>query len=424
MPSFAIMTLGCKVNGFESASYTESLIKKGYQQVEFNMIADVYIINTCSVTNVASSKSRKMIARAKRLNPLAFICVVGCYVQSYLEEVKLLDGIDLLVGSVGKKELVNLIDENYHKEIKEPIIINNKVSVFEDLTIEKFNQTRAYLKIQDGCNQFCSYCIIPIARGKERSLPLTSAIDQARILADNHLEIVLAGIHSGRYGLDIGTNLLTLLKELCKIDKLKRIRISSIEITELDKELIAFIKDNPKIGKNLHIPLQSGSNEILRIMNRPYTFKAFLDNLNYLRSELVDFNISSDIIVGFPSESEELWQESLRNIQECDFSFLHVFPYSARSFTKAEQLISKNTASEKKQRVKTLIAYSDVQLNKYLQKFLNKKVEIIVEKNQDGFSFGHTMEYLPANVMGDYPQNTILSAEVYDIIDNILQVRV
>lgn len=421
MSSFAIMTLGCKVNGFESASYAKGLRDKGYIETEFSEIADVYIINTCSVTNVASSKSRKMINRAKRNNPQAFICVVGCYVQSYLEEVKLIEGIDLLVGSSGKSELVNIIDENLNKEITEPIIVASKVTDFEDLTIDRFNQTRAYLKIQDGCNQFCSYCIIPYARGKERSLPLVKAVQNALVLSEKHQEIVLAGIHIGRYGLDIGTNLLELLKALVKIDKLKRIRISSIEITELSNELIEFFSDNQKIGKNLHIPLQSGSTEVLKSMNRPYIFDEYLEHLNYLREKLPDFNISSDIIVGFPSESAELFAESFANIQKCNFSFLHVFPYSPRAFTQATKLEVKCSDSQKKERVKILMDYSAVQLNNYLKQFVGKEVEMLVESSEDNISYGHTLEYLPIQIYAEYPKGSIIKVMVNGIKDNNLQ---
>ena len=407
MSSFAIMSLGCKVNNYESASYREGLIQAGFIELSFHEIADIYLINTCALTNVAAAKSKKMINRAHRLNPEAFICVVSCLVECYPEELKKLP-IDLMIGNSGKKDLVEIIKANYNK--KQPLIIPQKTTElqFEELPVSDYDQTRAFLKIQDGCAQNCSYCIIPQARGRERSLKIEKAIKAAEVLSLRHKEIVLTGIHTGRYGNDIDCDLKSLIKELLKLPKLERLRLSSIEITEIDDELTKIIKENTKLARHLHIPLQSGADKILQEMNRPYTSEEYLKRINRIREAVPAISISTDIIVGFPGESHKDWEASKAFIDKCDFSFLHIFPYSARINTTASSMGNKVDDVTKKDRVKELLDHSRQQFQKYQSKFIDKELSILIETNKDNESFGHSSEYIPVFIPGEYPINTLI----------------
>ncbi|MFV0382188.1 MAG: tRNA (N(6)-L-threonylcarbamoyladenosine(37)-C(2))-methylthiotransferase MtaB [Breznakia sp.] len=394
MKYFAIATLGCKVNTYESQSYIEALQEKGFQEVDFKEVADIYIINTCSVTNNAASKSRQKIHAAKKNNPDALICVVGCFVQTTIDKEAL--QADILIGSSQKHRLseyiVNALENKHDIDAVETY---EAISNFEDVSVHAFaHQTRAFLKIQDGCNQFCSYCIIPYARGKERSLHPQKVIAAAKkLVASNHKEIVLTGIHSGRYGLDVASSLLALLKDLCCIDGLERIRISSIEISEISDAFIAFIKDNPKVGRNLHIPLQSGSDTILNAMNRPYTVKTFKDRVAYIRSQIPDISISSDIILGFPGEDDCLYEETKQCILDINFSFLHVFPYSKRDGTKAALFLDPIPNNIKKRRCKEISEIAKQLHQNYRKSWIKREVVVLYEYVKDGYLHGHTNEY-------------------------------
>ena len=291
MTTFAIATLGCKVNTYESQGYESALLEKGYEQVSFKEKADVYIINTCAVTNTAGSKSRQKIHAAIALNPEALIAVVGCYAQTASEQLEQDANIDILLGSDGKSRLADMIEEGLRKKRPQKLIHDvRKVNVFEALPIHRFeHQTRAFLKIQDGCNQFCSYCIIPFARGAERSLPEDEVLAIARSLSESgHREIVLSGIHTGRYGNGINSSLCQLMKRMVKeIPKLQRIRISSIEMNEITDELLEFIKGEEKIARHLHIPVQSANTTVLKNMNRPYTIAWFMERVDYEMEKIV-----------------------------------------------------------------------------------------------------------------------------------------
>ncbi len=312
MKRYAIACLGCKVNTTEAQGIRQALNESGYQEVSFKEEAEVYVILTCAVTNTASSKSRQKVNQAIRRNNQAIVCVVGCYVQMSYEEMKEQDGIDILVGSSHKEKVPQLIERV--RATKQKVVMVDDVrkkAVFEPLVINKFDyQTRAYLKIQDGCNQFCSYCVIPYARGKERSLTLEEVIQQAKKLAQNHREIVLTGIHTGRYG-DKGETLAMAMETiLTEVPQLERLRISSIEITEIDNHLLQLIQKEKRIAKHLHIPLQSGSDTVLRKMNRPYTTSQFYERLQEIKKAVKDISISTDLIVGFPQETQEEFEET------------------------------------------------------------------------------------------------------------------
>ena len=398
MTTFAIATLGCKVNTYESQGYESALVDKGYEQVSFKEKADVYIINTCAVTNTAGSKSRQKIHAAIALNPEALIAVVGCYAQTASEQLEQDANIDILLGSDGKSRLADMIEEGLRKKRPQKLIHDvRKVNVFEALPIHRFeHQTRAFLKIQDGCNLFCSYCIIPFARGAERSLPEDEVLAIARSLSESgHREIVLSGIHTGRYGNGINSSLCQLMKRMVKeIPKLQRIRISSIEMNEITDELLEFIKGEEKIARHLHIPVQSANTTVLKNMNRPYTIAWFMERVDYIRSLIPDISISSDVITGFPQESEEQFQDTLDNIARMRLSFLHVFPYSRRDHTAAAQMSGHLENKIKKERASRLANLSKQLYTAYKQNFIGKEVSVIFEKEKDGKLIGHSSEYL------------------------------
>lgn len=398
MTTFAIATLGCKVNAFESQGYALGLQELGFQEVTFKERADIYLINTCAVTNTAASKSRQKIHQAQGLNEDALIVVIGCYAQTASEQLKKDLRIDVLVGSDQKEQIPQLVLAALNKG-KQPYEFHDmrQMNVFEALPVMHFeHQTRAYLKVQDGCNQFCSYCIIPYARGAERSLHPDEVIRQAKALvAHGHLEIVLTGIHTGRYGREYGVSLTDLLQRMCEeVEGMQRIRISSIEMNEVSEELIALMKRESKIARHLHIPIQSANNEVLASMNRPYRVEDYAKHIAYIREQLGDVSISSDVIVGFPKESEAQFMATLKNIKAMKLSFLHVFPFSKRDGTKAASMEKQWDNKTKKARTNALMQLSKELHHAYQERYLAKEVEVLWEKSEQDQMFGHTSEYL------------------------------
>lgn len=420
MTTFAVGTLGCKVNAYESEGYIEGLLQSGLKQVDFKEVADVYIINTCAVTNTAASKSKQKIHQAQKLNPNALICVVGCLVQTTQEDLQ----VDLLIGSSHKKELpMKIIDLLKEKEKINLVEDISEITKFESLPIHSFSgHTRAFLKIQDGCNQFCSYCIIPYARGRERSLPLNEVVQIAKdLVKNNHKEIVLSGIHTGRYGRDLGIDLLTLIQELEQLEGLERIRISSIEMNELSDEFLTFMKEHEKIAKHLHIPIQSASNRVLQLMNRPYNVEQFMDRIDQIKKMMPNISISSDIIMGFPDEREEDYHETLANLEKIDFSFLHIFPFSKRDGTKACTIPNHLNNAEKKKRCQSVSLLSKKHYNEYKSQFIDKEVEVLFEYEKDGYLFGHTSEYVPVKAsLNKGKVNSLCHINITSLKDGIL----
>ncbi|MCF0110267.1 MAG: tRNA (N(6)-L-threonylcarbamoyladenosine(37)-C(2))-methylthiotransferase MtaB [Erysipelotrichaceae bacterium] len=395
MPTFAITTLGCKVNAYESQWYREQLTNRGLTEVSDKDIADVYLVNTCSVTNVASQKSRQKFHACKKMNPEAIVCVVGCYVQTNIEAACNVPEIDLVIGTAGKSLVPDLIMEQLNNRNRKIVYRKDREYEMDPMLLEQFDKTRAYLKIQDGCNQFCSYCIIPFARGKERSLPLEAVVQTAKkLVSQGHSELVLTGIHTGRYY--DGTHRLadvmrTLLEE---IPGLLRLRISSIEMTEVTDEILQLMKENTRIARHLHIPIQTGSDEILKKMNRPYTVEQFRKRVEHIRSMIPDISVSTDVIVGFPEESNELFETTVRNLKEIRFSFLHVFPFSSKKGTVAERMSGHIDNDTKKQRVRVLTELSDELYNAYKNSQLCHKEGVIFEVEKDGIWQGHTSQYI------------------------------
>ena len=412
MKSVGICTLGCKVNTYESEYVINELKKANYEIKDFNDICDVYIINTCTVTNNSDSKSRKMIRQAINRNPNACVVAMGCFIatnKNYNEQ-----GLDIIIANKDKSKIVNLIND-YLRNKKQIIdLYDKRLDEFEDMYINDFpGRTRAFVKIQDGCDNFCSYCIIPFARGKCRSKDENKVIQEITDLVNNgYKEIVLTGIHTGSYGVDLDTNFSGLLNKLVEIKGLERLRISSIECTELNEEVLNLLKKSKVIVDHLHIPIQAGSNEILKSMNRKYDLEYFKNKIKEIRKIRPEISISTDVIVGFPGESEELFKTTINTCKEIEFSKLHVFPFSERKGTKASFLDGKIDNKEKKDRARRLIEVSEELEIKYMEKFINREVEVLVEEHKDGYSIGHTGNFLHVKFKGDYPVNEFVKVKI------------
>ena len=400
MPSFRIETLGCKVNAYESECYADALKVLGYREAKAEESADICIINTCAVTNTAAQKSRKKIHQARRENPKALICVVGCLVQ--IDEALAEEKPDVMIGSSHKSELAVKVDEAYRTHATFRLVSDVSKGVpFENLNMQKFaHQSRAYLKIQDGCNQFCSFCTIPLARGRERSLAFEDVRKNAQILLDNgHREIVLTGIHTGRYR-DGNHQLIDVLKMMKDIG-VPRVRISSIEVTEVTNEIITFIQQEEQMAKHLHIPLQSGSNAVLKNMHRPYTREEYIDRLQYIRHEIPDIALGCDIIVGFPAESEQDYQDTKDTVIKAGLVYLHVFPYSLRKNTVAAAMAQQIAADVKKKRVRDLIALGEKTKDAYLKEHIGRRATVLFERKEGEYWSGHSSDYMEVRVKSE-----------------------
>ncbi|WP_454367986.1 tRNA (N(6)-L-threonylcarbamoyladenosine(37)-C(2))-methylthiotransferase MtaB [Staphylococcus warneri] len=384
MSTVAFHTLGCKVNHYETEAIWQLFKEADYERVDFETNADVFVINTCTVTNTGDKKSRQIIRRAIRKNPDAVVCVTGCYAQTSSAEIMEIPGVDVVVGTQDRHKLLDYIDE-FQKE-RQPIngvdnIMKNRK--YEELDVPYFtDRTRASLKIQEGCNNFCTFCIIPWARGLMRSRDPEKVVEQATTLVNaGYKEIVLTGIHTGGYGQDLKNyNLAQLLRDLDQVDGLERIRISSIEASQLTDEVIDVLERSNKIVRHLHVPLQSGSDTVLKRMRRKYTMEHFSERITKLHEALPDVAITSDVIVGFPGEIEEEFQETYDFIVKHQFSELHVFPYSSRIGTPAARMDNQIDEDIKNERVHKLIALSDQLAKEYASKFENEVLEVIPEE--------------------------------------------
>ena len=394
---FCIVTFGCKVNQYESNMMKENMLHHNFLYEEKLDNSDIIIVNTCTVTNTADKKCLKEIRRIKREYPNKILVVVGCSVQYKKESYENM-GIDILLGNKNKGHIGDLIEDFINTKNKYAYIDNKRSTIFEDMHIKSFNHIRAFMKIEDGCDNFCSYCIIPYVRGSVRSKDFETCIKEAKALVDSgHKEIVLTGIHTGRYE-NNGHDLTDLINELSTIDALKRIRISSIEITELNDKFMKLLKNNPKICDHLHIPLQSGSNEILKKMNRKYDKEYFKNKINMIRLIRPSISITTDIIVGFRGETDELFNECLEFAKEIKFSKIHVFPYSMRIGTAAAGMPNQVSESIKKSRVQELINLSNELEKEYYNKFKGKCLDVLIEENHNNKSIGHTSNYLKVEI--------------------------
>lgn len=397
---FKIYTLGCKVNTYETNVMREQLQKHGFEE---DNSADIIIINTCTVTNTADHKSMKMIhhaVREKKENGI--LIVVGCLSQVDAERVAALKEVDIILGNKYKSKIATYIEQFLTDH--QPIVIVEDIMTtpFETMKLNNFNRTRAFVKIQDGCNNFCSYCIIPYSRGNVRSKDPLDVLDEVKTLVKmGHKEIVLTGIHTGHYGTEFDHyEFADLLTDLLRIDGLERLRISSIEMNEITPRVIQLLKTNPILVDHMHIPIQSGCDKVLKDMNRKYQIAEFALKLQQIRQVRPNISISTDLIVGFPTESDQDFAETLATLRQLAFSNIHVFPYSARRGTQAASLPDLNGVI-KKQRVRTVMELSRELEQSYNDQFIGQVVTFIPEVEKDGYLIGHTGNYLLVKALGD-----------------------
>lgn len=404
-----ICSLGCKVNIYESELVINLLKKNNYEIVDFNDIADIYIINTCSVTNESDRKSRKMISRAKRNNKDAIIVVMGCYSQVNSSDIE----ADIVLGNKDKSKIVEIIEEYIRTKEQKKIIYDLSKVDFEKMEISSFDShTRAFVKIEDGCNAFCSYCIIPYTRGRVRSKPFNDVIKEVTTLVDKgYKEIVLTGIHTGRYGIDINSSLEELLNCLVKIPNIYRIRLSSIEINEITSGIIELLKENKVMAKHLHIPLQSGSNKILKLMNRRYNKEEFLNMIDDLR-EIKDISLTTDLIVGFPNETENEFKETIDTLNKIGFMKIHTFPYSKRKGTPASVMDNQVEPMIKKERVHKILELSNEYEGKYYENNIGKIYDGVVEIHSNGAVIVHTSNFIPVIVDSYVNEGEIVNVKI------------
>ncbi|KEO78433.1 tRNA (N(6)-L-threonylcarbamoyladenosine(37)-C(2))-methylthiotransferase MtaB [Paenibacillus jamilae] len=404
MPSVAFYTLGCKVNFYDTEAIWQLFKNEGYEQVDFDeQTADVYLINTCTVTNTGDKKSRQIIRRAIRRNPDAIVAVTGCYAQTSPAEIMDIPGVDLVIGTQDRDKIIPFVQEI--QGTRQPVnAVRNimKTRVFEEMDVPDFaNHTRAFLKIQDGCNNFCTFCIIPWSRGLSRSRDAASIIAQARQLVHaGYKEIVLTGIHTGGYGDDMDNyDLSDLLWDLEKVEGLERIRISSIEASQIDEKMLDVLNRSTKLVRHFHIPLQAGDDTVLKRMRRKYTTEEFYNKMLMIRKAMPDVAITTDVIVGFPGETDEMFRNGYELMKKIGFSEMHVFPYSKRSGTPAARMEDQVDEDVKNSRVHELIQLSEQMQLAYAEKFVGQVLEVIPEvapkgTEDSGILHGYSDNYI------------------------------
>ncbi len=401
MPSVAFYTLGCKVNFYDTEAIWQLFKQEGYEQVDFDRTADVYLINTCTVTNTGDKKSRQIIRRAVRKNPEAIIAVTGCYAQTSPAEVMDIPGVDLVIGTQDRDKIMSYIRRIQAE--RQPInAVRNimKTRVFEELDVPGFSErTRAFLKIQEGCNNFCTFCIIPWSRGLSRSRSPESVLKQARQLVEaGYREIVLTGIHTGGYGDDLEDyKLAHLLRDLDRVDGLRRVRISSIEASQITDDVIEVLNTSPKMCRHLHIPLQAGDDEVLKRMRRKYTTDEFAQKISKIHAAMPGVAVTTDVIVGFPGETEQMYRNGYRFMEQMGFAEMHVFPYSKRNGTPAARMEDQVDDETRHRRVHELIELSGRMRLDYARRFVGQVLDVIPERSKDrtdGRMAGHADNYL------------------------------
>ena len=423
----ALHNLGCKVNAYETEAMGEKLAANGYEIVPFEEGADIYIINTCTVTNIADRKSRQMLHKAKKMNKDAIVVAVGCYAQASAEELEKDDAIDIIVGNDMKKDIVNIIINYIYKSIVD--INDTKVKrEFEELNIESMEEhTRAYIKIQDGCNQFCTYCIIPYARGRVRSRKMENIISEAARLADKgYKEIVLTGIHLSSYGVDFkeeGISLIDVIKAIGRNGKIERIRLGSLEPRIITEEFMSELSKIKAFCPHFHLSLQSGCNETLKRMNRRYSSGEYLEGCNLIRKYYPKAAITTDVIVGFPGETEEEFAECKEFLERVNFAQMHIFKYSRREGTKAAVMPEQVRDEIKAARSDKLLELNERLHRKYLESLIGNTVDVLFEEkikiNGMEYFVGHTMEYVKTGVIADKNlENKIAAVKLKELLNN------
>lgn len=400
----SFLTLGCKVNQYDSDAMRTIFLQQGYKAVKEEEEADVYVINTCSVTSIGDRKSRQMVRKIRRKHPQAVIAVAGCYAQIAPEIFEAMGDIDVIVGAQNRSKIVEYVEQAQKKE-KTINAVKDIMSVteFENLYVdaEGETKTRAFIKVQEGCDNYCTFCIIPFARGKLKSRKQKDAVEEIRrLVAKGYREIVLTGIHLGNYGRDLrdGTSLATLVEELLRIPNLLRIRMGSIESVELSDDLINLIKDEPRVCRHLHLPIQSGSDAVLRRMNRHYRLPEYKKLISELREKIPGLALTTDLIVGFPGETEENFMETLETLRELRFSAIHVFPYSQRTGTPAAVFPNQVPGDIKKDRVHRVQELEKEISKEYRKTFLQKTVHVLIEEEKNGYFEGLSDEYIRVSI--------------------------
>lgn len=397
--TFSILTLGCKVNQYESEAMAELFEKNGYIQVDNDTdVADVYIVNTCTVTNLSDRKSRQYIRRAKRENPDSTVAVVGCYAQVAPKEVEKIEGVDVVIGTSERSKIVDLVEEAKEEDKKINIVRDiKKDRDFQFIKIdENFHKTRSYMKVQDGCNRFCTYCIIPYARGTIRSRRIGDCVREAIRLANaGYKEIILTGIHVGSYGVDLGpVRLIDLIEAIAEVDGIERIRLSSVEPNIISEDFMKRAIACSKLCDHFHLSLQSGSNNILKAMNRHYTREVYIEKTKIIKKYMPYAGLTTDIIVGFPGESDEDFEDSMSIVREVEFSKVHVFKYSKRKNTPAANMKNQIDGNIKIKRSEILMELAEEYLKKFRKKNMNRTCKVLFEEYEDGYYLGYTSNYI------------------------------
>lgn len=432
MKKVAFYTLGCKVNQYETNAMIERFIKENYEIVDFEELSDIYVINTCTVTNMSDRKSRQIIRRVKQINPNSILVVTGCYAQVASKELEKIEEIDLIVGNTEKKDIVNIV-ENYKKDISskyEISDINNQKEFVDFGTTTYTEKTRAVIKVQDGCNNFCSYCIIPYAKGRVRSRKLESVIDEIKSIAQRGIqEVVITGIHVASYGLDFkdeNTRLIDLLEEINKVEGIKRIRLGSLEPNIITDEFVERLKKVDKICDHFHLSLQSGCTDTLKRMNRKYTTEDFEKVVERLRNAFPNVALTTDIIVGFPDETDEEFNTTYEYLKKIKFYKMHVFKYSQRKGTRAAVMPNQIDGNIKEERSHKLIELSNKNEEEFLDRYIGKEVYVLFEQEEGEYIKGHTSNYLVVKVNGKGLENKMLKAKIinkegFELIGKIMQ---
>lgn len=425
MKRIAFYTLGCKVNQADTASMESMFRNHGYTIVDFNDETDIYVINTCVVTNTGQRKSRQIINRAVRKNPLALVVVTGCYPQTAAEEVKAIAGVDIIIGNQDRANIIELVENAVENQRLDTIDSVRKLSTnteFEELSVgDATDKTRAFLKIQEGCNQFCTYCIIPFARGPLRSRSLESIKQEVeRLVGAGYKEVVLIGIHLGCYGKEQNEHLTLFdaVQEALSVEGLQRLRLGSLESVEVEERLLDLMVADKRLCRQLHLPLQSGCDSTLERMHRPYDTKRFAELLRSIRNRISDIAITTDIIAGFPGETEEEFATTLAFAASCNFSKMHIFPYSRRKGTPAEKMPNQIPETVKQKRCMELAELDQKMQQQFLEEYIGREVEVLFEQSlENEYIEGLTDNYLrvyakgAASLCGQIKKVRIISAK-------------
>ena len=431
MKKVGFYTLGCKVNQYETNAMIEQFVKSNYEIVDFEEIADIYVINTCTVTNMSDRKSRQVIRRVKQLNPNSILVVTGCYAQVAAKELENIEEIDLIIGNTEKKDIVNIIETYCTRNVGADVgidpqannttkinltDINNQKEFIDFGTTTYTEKTRAVIKVQDGCNNFCSYCIIPYAKGRVRSRKIENVIEEIKSIVKKGIkEVVITGIHIASYGLDFedkNIRLIDLLEEINKIPELKRIRLGSLEPNIITNEFVERLKKVDKICDHFHLSLQSGCINTLKRMNRKYTTDDFDKVVTRLRNAFPNVALTTDIIVGFPGETDEEFNTTYKYLEKIKFYQMHIFKYSQRKGTRAAVMPNQIDGKIKEQRSRKLIELSNKNEKEFLNKYVGKDVEVLFEQQEGGYIKGHTSNYIIVKTKGDNIENKILKTKI------------